>query len=337
MNLAPKRSLAPLVSVVIPTFNRAAFIVEAIDSVLHQHFPSLEILVVDDRSTDSTVQVIKRLMQRHPEIVLLENKRRKGPSGARNTGILAGRGEFVAFLDSDDTWLPLHLEKGVLFLEGHKGITVLFGNFRVEDATDCDAQHDFFDRKRVLHRIKKDMVNADFAILRGNVFQALIQENFFHVGTAIIRSDVARSVLFDEDIRLSEDRDFAIRLSKKAGAVFGCRFEPTFIQRRHGTNLSDFSDTDVQLEAYNAHVYLFSRYLKELSLTRFERKVLTLAIRQRLLSIAYRHRQKREIGPAMTSVYKSLNYGFEGRQITEFAKIVVSAFNATVSKRAACL
>ena len=72
-------------------------------------------------------------------------------------------------------------------------------------------------------------------------------------------------------------------------------------------------------------------------LARFERRALTLAVRQRLLSIAYRHRQKREIGPAMTSVYQSLNYGFEGRQITEFAKIVVSAFNATVSNRTACL
>ena len=325
------------VSVIIPTYNRAAFIVEAIDSVLQQHFSRLEILVVDDGSTDRTVQVIKRLMHRHPEIVLLENKRRKGPSGARNTGILAARGEFVAFLDSDDIWLPRHLEKGVLFLESHREATVLFGNFRVEDAIGCDARHDFFDRKRVLHQIKKDIVDADFAILRGNVFEALIQENFFHVGTAIIRSDVARSVLFDEDIRLSEDRDLAIRLSKKIGAVFGCRFDPTFIQHRHGTNLSDFSDTDVLLEAYNVHVYLFSRYLKELSLSRSERRALTLAIRQRLLSIAYRQRKKREIGPAMTSVFQSLYYGFNGRQITEFAKIVFSAFSATVSKRAACL
>jgi glycosyltransferase involved in cell wall biosynthesis len=337
MNLAPKRFRVPLVSVVIPTFNRAAFIAEAIDSVLEQNFPSFEILVVDDRSTDRTVQVIKRLMQRHPEIFLLENKRRKGPSGARNTGILAATGEFVAFLDSDDTWLPNHLEKGVLFLEGHKEVTVLFGNFRVEDVTGCDTRHDFFDRKRVLHQIKKDMVNAHFAILCGNVFHALIQENFFHVGTSIIRSDVARKVLFDEHIRLSEDRDFAIRLSKIEGAVFGCRFEPTFIQRRHGTNLSDFSDTDNLLEAQNAHVYLFRRYLKELSLSRFERRALTLALRQRLLSIAYRHRQKREIGMAMASVCQSLYYGLNGRQITEFAKIVFSALSATVSKRAASL
>jgi len=92
----------PLVSAVIPTFNRGWIMAEAVQSVLDQTYEPLEIIVVDDGSTDNTRDVLEPFMDR---ITLLKQEN-KGVSAARNLGIKNARGEFIAFLDSDDLWLP---------------------------------------------------------------------------------------------------------------------------------------------------------------------------------------------------------------------------------------
>ncbi|MEA2060794.1 MAG: glycosyltransferase family A protein [Thermodesulfobacteriota bacterium] len=96
------KNASPLVSVIIPTFNRGWIIAEAVQSVLDQTYQPLEIIVVDDGSTDNTRDVLEPFMDR---IILLKQEN-KGVSAARNLGIQNTRGEFIAFLDSDDLWLP---------------------------------------------------------------------------------------------------------------------------------------------------------------------------------------------------------------------------------------
>lgn len=95
-----------LVSVVMPAYNAAAFIAEALASVQRQSFPQWELLVVDDGSTDRTPDIVRAHARHEPRIRLLRNARGKGVSGARNTGIEQARGEFIAFLDADDIWEP---------------------------------------------------------------------------------------------------------------------------------------------------------------------------------------------------------------------------------------
>ncbi len=96
------KNASPLVSVVIPTFNRGWIIAEAVQSVLDQTYQPVEIIVVDDGSTDNTRDVLEPFMD---QIILLKQEN-KGVSAARNLGIQNTRGEFIAFLDSDDLWLP---------------------------------------------------------------------------------------------------------------------------------------------------------------------------------------------------------------------------------------
>ena len=93
----------PLVSVVIPTHNYARFIPEAIESAFAQDYAPLEIIVVDNGSTDETRSVIEPFRERGITYVYQEDA---GPGGGRNTGIELARGELVAFLDADDAWLP---------------------------------------------------------------------------------------------------------------------------------------------------------------------------------------------------------------------------------------
>ncbi|MDQ7033251.1 MAG: glycosyltransferase family 2 protein, partial [Desulfonauticus sp.] len=121
----------PLVSVVIPTYNRASLVKEAILSVINQNFKDWELLVVDDRSTDNTEDIVKSLAEKDSRIKYLKNEFAKGPSGARNYGIKHSKGDLIAFLDSDDLWKPWHLERGIYFLEKYNDIDWFYADIEM--------------------------------------------------------------------------------------------------------------------------------------------------------------------------------------------------------------
>lgn len=112
----------PLVSVVVPTFNAAPFIAATIDSVLRQTWPALELIVVDDRSTDRTREVVAQLAATDARLRLVELPRNHGtPGGPRNRGTEQARGDWVAYLDADDLWHPRKLELQMAALRVHGG------------------------------------------------------------------------------------------------------------------------------------------------------------------------------------------------------------------------
>ncbi|MCY7397965.1 MAG: glycosyltransferase [Sphingomonas bacterium] len=113
----------PRVSVIIPVFNRAGMITEAIDSIRTQSLSDLEIIVVDDGSSDGSVAVVEAIDE--PRIRLLRHERNRGIPSARNTGLAAARGEFIAWLDSDDLARPRRLERQVAFLDAHPDIAMV--------------------------------------------------------------------------------------------------------------------------------------------------------------------------------------------------------------------
>lgn len=107
----------PLVSIIIPTYNRASIIEPTLNSVLAQTYPHWECLVVDDFSTDNTEEVLGRYAQQDARFKYLLNQRKKGGNGARNTGLLNAAGEWLIFLDSDDLLLPHCLKQRVGFVQ----------------------------------------------------------------------------------------------------------------------------------------------------------------------------------------------------------------------------
>ncbi len=114
-----------LVSVIVPTYNRRETIQAAIASVQRQTFADWELIVVDDGSTDDTAALIEGS---DPRLVLIRQKN-QGVNAARNTGMLRARGQYIAFLDSDDEWLPHHLELSVAFFRAFPGEDFLSGEF----------------------------------------------------------------------------------------------------------------------------------------------------------------------------------------------------------------
>src|ERR1051325_7839947 len=103
----------PLVSVIVPTYNRANLLRETIESVLAQTYPNIELIVVDDGSTDETPELLKQYDDRLAYI----RKQNAGGTAARNTGILAAHGEYLNFLDHDDLFLPTKIERQVKILQ----------------------------------------------------------------------------------------------------------------------------------------------------------------------------------------------------------------------------
>lgn len=120
---------APLVSIVTPACNAARFIKEAIESVKAQTYQNWEMLIVDDGSRDKTPQIVEKMMVTDSRIKLFSTTGGQGPAIARNIAIEKAQGRFIAFLDSDDLWLPTKLEKQINYML-HEGYAFTFTNFR---------------------------------------------------------------------------------------------------------------------------------------------------------------------------------------------------------------
>ena len=296
------------VSVIIPTYNREMFISNAIRSVINQNHQNIEIIVVDDGSTDDTAQVVHLFKKKYPQILYYQNERNKGPSGARNTGIIHSAGDYLTFLDSDDIWLDGQLAYGLKILDEHPEIDVLFGNFQVVDFNTGEHQYNFFDRKEILHRLKSIPIASHIRLLDDNIFQALIQENFVHFGSLIMKNLSKTRILLDEFLIYAEDRDFAIRLYKDCNAKFAFREDPVFVLHRHDSNLNSSGDINVLHQILLSHIHLFSNYLRKYSLTIDEKIILRKDICKKLVNLSYIHWVNKQPKQSLSYAFKSFKH-----------------------------
>lgn len=193
-DLASPSTERPLVSIVIPTYNRAVLTSRAIDSVLAQSYDRFEVLVVDDGSTDDTEAVVRA--RKDPRIRYLRQPRNRGVAAARNRGIGEAAGELIAFLDSDDRWLPRKLDRQIELVQRRPGKVAFFYTGAVE---------------RQEHGDEVWIPEA-----RGNVLSDMMHRNVVHVATSssLIRREVFETVgLFDEDLPANEDHDLWTRIA----------------------------------------------------------------------------------------------------------------------------
>jgi glycosyltransferase involved in cell wall biosynthesis len=196
----PINSNNPLVSVIIPTYNRASYVTEAIDSVLVQTYADYEIIVVDDGSTDNTQDVLRPYLDR----IVYIYQPNAGVSAARNTGILAAKGEWIAFLDSDDIWLPQKLETHVSAVHDHPDIVAHTVNALLEDG------------KTTSFSIGHIPLNQDKGTLRRPLFYQVIYSTLAMPPTIFCKKQSAIDVgLFDTTMCICEDYDFMCRLAQQ--------------------------------------------------------------------------------------------------------------------------
>ena len=179
------------VSVIIPVYNRVKSIGRALDSVLKQTYQPKEIIVVDDGSTDGTVDYIR---ENYPQVTVL-TQANQGPSAARNRGIAHSTGEWVALLDSDDIWLPDKLRAQVQIIEKNPGLGMI-GSRRYKNCYDYDEQ--------VVKR----------PVARAVSFFHFLKQTTCHTSTVLLRREALEKVgLFDEKLPAAEDVDLWVRIA----------------------------------------------------------------------------------------------------------------------------
>jgi glycosyltransferase involved in cell wall biosynthesis len=212
---ASRRCRQPLISVVIPCYNQAGYLAEAIESVLDQTYEHREIVVVDDGSPDATAEVAAR----YPGMVYVRQAH-QGLAAARNTGVVASSGELVVFLDADDRLMPRALELGVECLRANPGAAFVFGGYRRID-TDTDR------RERV-----------HVPTYRGDIYLAFLSRNVMGMhGAGVFRRDALLAVeTYDRELRASEDYDLCLRLSRRFPAA--CHPHVVAEYRMHQENMS---------------------------------------------------------------------------------------------------
>ena len=204
------------VSVVIPAYNAARWLPETLDSVLAQTAPPREVIVVDDGSSDDTEQVLAPF---RPRINYLKQKN-GGPAVARNAGIRASSGEFIALLDADDLWRPDKLAKQLAVLDAHPDTGVVFSNY--EPFGEPVGYRTGFERSPVLAQLEKMRIADDAFLLKDDVFAALLQDLFSWTSTLLIRrTAIDEAGPFDEALRMSaEDWTMCLRLSRVTGFAY---------------------------------------------------------------------------------------------------------------------
>ena len=206
-----ERRERPLFSVVIPTYNRERYIARAIRSVLNQTCDDYELIVVDDGSTDRTRRIV-RGFGRQVRYIRQPNR---GPSEARNAGIRAAKGQFVAFLDSDDRFLPTKLEENKAFLERHPECNFLYSWY--------------YDVRGGRRRLRKGKQCGDLDLFRYRLYR---RDFTIRTSTVVVRrSSFAKVGLFHPSYRYSQDWDMWLRLA--AYELGYCIKKPLALYRRH--------------------------------------------------------------------------------------------------------
>jgi glycosyltransferase involved in cell wall biosynthesis len=195
----------PRVSVIIPAFNRASLIGQAIESVLGQTFRDFELIVVDDGSTDETTEVVRGYSD--PRIRLIELPSNAGSNAARNRGIKEARSDLIAFLDSDDLYLPTKLETVVGAFDRNPDLDVLVDSFT--KLTSPNA-------KRLQLELRNPVTSStkDFA-------RKLFRHELWKATPAITvkRAAAIRAGMFAEELKQRQDFDFLIRLTERANCA----------------------------------------------------------------------------------------------------------------------
>lgn len=251
--------MSPKVSVIIPTYNRDYILFKAVKSVLDQTYKNLEVIVVDDGSTDKTSYLITK----YP--VIYVRKPRRGVAHARNRGIFHAKGEYIAFLDSDDIFVKDKIEKQIKFLEKHPELKLVQteeiwykGNKRIfPKEIHRKAEGWFFDRA-----VKLCVVSISTVLIEKSVFEKI--------------------GMFDENFWVCEDYEFWLRVALRY--PIGLIKEPLVIK---SGGREDQLSAIKGLDFYRtlALIKIFNQYQKELTL---EQKIMIFAEAQKKFKIFYK-------------------------------------------------
>ena len=232
--------IIPIVSIIIPTYNRADLISRSVKSVLNQTFKNFEIIIVDDGSTDDTENVVKSFDDLRIKYIKCEKN--KGACVARNIGIKIAKGKCIAFQDSDDEWLPEKLKKQMnIFKTLPQENIVYTGFWRIKDNKKTYIP---------LGRVRQK---------EGNIYKELLKGNFISTQTILAKKECFKKAgMFDENLPRFQDWDLVLRLAK----YYNFKFIDEPLALCYFTSKSISTDSNALLKAFKI---IEGKYFKNLS------------------------------------------------------------------------
>jgi hypothetical protein len=210
----------PDVSVIIPTYNTARYLSEALESVMDQTYKDIEVIVIDDGSTDDTREIVQlyRMRDRRIRYCLQDNS---GPSAARNRGMREANGTYIAFLDADDLWMPRKIEKQIAILARNAHIGFVY----------CDNHFVDRDRREITDYVRK------IKLVGGHMAYDLYNDFFLITSAVVMRASCCDTIgYFREDMLVGEDYEYFLKLAYRyPGDVVR---EKLMVRRVRGESLS---------------------------------------------------------------------------------------------------
>lgn len=289
-----------LVSVIIPTYNYGRFLREAVDSVLAQGVSDLEVIIVDDGSTDDTPTVIAGLGDPRVRAVRTPNG---GISSARNTGLALAQGVWLTFLDADDRWVPSKLERQLAMVESEPDLDLVFANFaRFDEARRFEQTQ--FEFVRGFPDVPTRPVRAGGGrILVGDPFTLLAPLGGFAtwVQTVMLRRERVADLRFPPRYIRNEDMHYMFRVYQRA-RVAGFIAEPLVEVRRHGDNSYESEEDKLEPD-----VIALTDLLRE-SMTPAHRAILLRRIGRAWSSLGYYHYWRGRAGTSARAWANCLRY-----------------------------
>lgn len=258
---------SPLVTVICLCYNQAQFVQEAVNSVLHQTYRNIQLIVVDDASTDQSVEVIRELTDKHPLIEFISLPNNVGNCKAFNEGLRKAKGEFLIDLAADDILLPMRVEKGV------KALQTSGNEFGVQ----------FSDAEIISERGNRIGFHSDrfphHTIPQGDIYKELIDRYFISPPSMMFTREVMQQLGgYDESLSY-EDFDFWIRSSRKFKYVY----QPTVLVKKR---ITDKALANQQFKLFSGHsstTFRVCEKILELNKNEEEQRALTHRIRYEIL------------------------------------------------------
>lgn len=263
--------MAISISVVIPCFNSSTTIAECILSVINQTHPVNEIIAIDDGSTDKTVEILEALKSESKLAITILKQANAGPSTARNAGIELSVGSYIAFLDSDDKWLPEKIDSQVQIIESYGSDLILVGS---------------------MHANQYKNLNNSWAYKQIST-KELLWKNCFATSTVLVRKDVLNKNKFNTNQKYSEDYALWLKLSLQGKLVLMNQRVTFFEEARYGrTGLSSHLLEMEKGELSNLKALFNDKQINTLEYVFFASLSISKFLRRMLLSAAYQIKPK---------------------------------------------
>lgn len=241
-SIQPEADALPLVSVIIPAYNVEAYVAEAVDSALAQTYPRVEIVAVDDGSTDRTAEILAG----YGDAITVVTQQNQGLGAARNSGLRASTGSLIGLLDADDIWLPHRLEAVVPVLVARPEIGMVTSNSFVMEETTPTLKQCYGDRRK-----------HPFPAREEDQLDEIALRNFLFVSVVFRRDLVDRFGGFDDSMRRSEDYELWTRY-----LVNGAR--AAYVPESLGYYRVRAGSLSRSPEQWGAHLTVLERHLPEL-------------------------------------------------------------------------